>query len=61
SLCFFRMLFNMIEYVAHVSVSKKLYGLILPRSVTILEMSISELKSDRPNGNFEVLGFAIEG
>ncbi|NQE36790.1 hypothetical protein E5S67_04555 [Microcoleus sp. IPMA8] len=29
----------MIEYVAHVSVSKKLYDVILPRTVTILEMS----------------------
>ena len=29
----------MIEYVAPVSVSKKLYDVILPRTVTILEMS----------------------
>jgi len=30
----------MIQYIAHVSVSKKLIDVLLPQNVTILEMSI---------------------
>ena len=37
------MLFNMIQYVAHVSVSKTLSDVLLPQNVTILEISISRL------------------
>nr|NQE38340.1 hypothetical protein [Microcoleus asticus IPMA8] len=46
----------MIEYVAHVSVSKKLYDVILPRTVTILEMSTPSGLRD----NSEVLKSSIE-
>ncbi|MBW4457635.1 MAG: hypothetical protein KME55_36115 [Nostoc indistinguendum CM1-VF10] len=32
----------MLQYVVHISVSKKLFNVLLPQNVTILEMSISE-------------------
>jgi len=35
----------MIQYIAHVSVSKKLIDVLLPQNVTILEMSIEQLES----------------
>ncbi|WP_216670735.1 hypothetical protein, partial [Microcoleus asticus] len=42
----------MIQDVAHVSVSKKLYDLLVPQNVTILEMSIISFVSSLIFSNF---------
>nr|WP_322713551.1 hypothetical protein [Nostoc sp. ChiSLP03a] len=42
----------MIQYVAHVSVSKKLFNVLLPQNVTILEMSNTRLEAEPQRGAF---------